>query len=424
MKQILHIIFIYILSFTYCQYSLLEHCKNYYGINDDNGGTAYLTSDISCAIIAPNKGISHEIEDTILPTLSKLIIPYNQYHGTLKTIYLGPSMNPIQPYIIVNISHNLFEGDLPTPVFHASQTTLKEIDFSFNLFTGNINSLFTNHVGKNPLEYVEYFNIRNNQFDGPIPDEIFNNMQFVKHLDLSNNKFTGCPKKVTVLDETNFFCDMRGNNFDEDCDFRNLNCLIDEKHFYKFNISNVVSTCPPNTICTIDDEITESLTIEGKLDISNEIIISSQLLTNNKPVLKTQKYGHVDIKNGKITVLVNDEIINDIKEGRMKSNINLIEGNNNGNFESLNIKHTESNKCIPLSSYINRDGNHGIFMILQPDEKKCQERSYLILYIFIGVLSVIVIIILSVMLALKFSQTFRDKVFPYNRRKNKSPEQV
>ncbi|KAI3414476.1 uncharacterized protein J3R85_016222 [Psidium guajava] len=113
----------------------------------------------------------------ILPSLSHLSLSGCGLHK----LHLPTSLH-LQ---YLDLSDNSFEGPIPSTLFQ-NMTSLRHLDLSDCVFGGSIPStLFQNMTSLRHLDFSDNF------YEGPIPSTLFQNMTSLRHLDLSFNFFRG-----------------------------------------------------------------------------------------------------------------------------------------------------------------------------------------------------------------------------------------
>ncbi|PKI35136.1 hypothetical protein CRG98_044487 [Punica granatum] len=109
------------------------------------------------------------------PYLKYLTIRPNQFHGQLPPEYLQ-----VSNLTIIDLSWNMFDGNLPIP-----PTTAEVYEVSGNKFTGDIPSSFCN------ITTLSIIHMSNNSLSGKIPRCLINSITDLKRLDLSMNRLRG-----------------------------------------------------------------------------------------------------------------------------------------------------------------------------------------------------------------------------------------
>ncbi|XP_042009455.1 receptor-like protein EIX1 [Salvia splendens] len=107
------------------------------------------------------------------PSLQYLFLSYNQISGTVPNL-LSTSIR------YMDLSYNRFRGPIPLFPVNASH-----IQLNGNKFSGSISSLC-----KTPHDYLEYFDLSNNQLAGEVPN-CWDKMPSLRYLNLANNGFLG-----------------------------------------------------------------------------------------------------------------------------------------------------------------------------------------------------------------------------------------
>lgn len=313
-------------------------------------------------------------------------------------------------YPYIDLSYNKFEGSIPSNFIELNPHYVEHLDLSHNNLEGNLPSdLF------DKMKDIRVLKLNNNQFTGMIPESIYNDMNSLEILDLSNNKFTGCPK-IVKSSNPNFYCDLRGNNFDEECDFSNLNCLIDKKEIIDINEGE--NECKINSECQIRNVVDKEIISNGVLKIYNDIEIKDFKVGENNPLIKIGNTGMVILHDTNIKIKINDNIVNSIKNGNISPLIKIIEGKNDGNISSIDLIH-DKGKCTPFHSSVQRDIDMSLYVNLLYDNQKCSKSNteFIILYITLGIIGTIIISFIIIILLVKYNTSFRNKIFPYEKRK-------
>ncbi|XP_048332948.1 probable LRR receptor-like serine/threonine-protein kinase At3g47570 [Ziziphus jujuba] len=115
-----------------------------------------------------------------LRRLRVLNLRENQLEGTIPWTINSQSLNSLE---ILNLQYNNLVGNLPSSLFNIS--TLKEIVFSFNRFSGNIPNGMCHMLPKLEIVYLS-----NNPLGGHIPTSLCH-CRNLKELELGENRLTG-----------------------------------------------------------------------------------------------------------------------------------------------------------------------------------------------------------------------------------------
>lgn len=354
-----------------------------------------------------------ELPDCIdIIRFTRLDISENNIGGPLKCLTMSKIFSS-EP--ILNFSRNQFEGTIPITFIKGGSEFLVSFDLSHNKLEGDLNIEFFNNMRR-----VRDLRLNNNQFSGTIPDAIFNNMKYLEYLDLSNNQFTGCPKFVNTWSEK-FYCDLRGNNFDSDCDFTGLNCLVD--NYMSVEFEEEQDECKSNSVCEVKNTLDKKITTEGKLKIMNDIDIKDFVLNDNIPLIESKNNGIISLHDTNIKIRLNDEMIEGIKNGKISSLVQIIEGKNEGRISSIELIH-ENDKCIPFQTSSQRNFDKNLYVQLLYDNQKCSRNNQglIVLYVTVSIMGFLIVSSLIIILLSRYNKSLRYKIFPYEKRKEQKDE--
>ncbi|PQP98095.1 hypothetical protein Pyn_13856 [Prunus yedoensis var. nudiflora] len=134
-------------------------------------------------LLLPSKGLKGDLSPSSLGNLTHLThlnLSHNSLLGSLET-KLFMSLNRLE---ILDLSYNLLSGELP---FSLPSSNIRTVDLSSNHFFGAIPSSFFQQASN-----LTSFNVSNNTFTGYVPSSIcLYSSPFLRLLDFSSNLFNG-----------------------------------------------------------------------------------------------------------------------------------------------------------------------------------------------------------------------------------------
>ncbi|KAL4625748.1 hypothetical protein ACB092_05G047200 [Castanea dentata] len=152
-------------------------------------------------------------------SLSSLELQNNNLTGSLPAV-------PLNVWLVLNISNNHMTGTIPPWIVNRSTSPWFAVDLSSNSFEGQIPcGLSSSHI----------INLSHNLFSGLLPSCL--NLQYVRHLLLQGNELTGSLPKAILNSSSLVTLDIRDNRFigsipDEIVGLPNLKVLLlSDNHF-------------------------------------------------------------------------------------------------------------------------------------------------------------------------------------------------
>ncbi|TQD83234.1 hypothetical protein C1H46_031197 [Malus baccata] len=175
--------------------SLVLSGANFSGLLPNSIGNLKMLSKIYISWCNFTGSIPSSIED--LHQLVYFDLAGNKFNGSI------PSFSMAKNLTLIDISHNLLDGTIPSSLF--SLPMLQDLDLSNNLLDGTIpSSLFS-------LPMLQYLDLSYNSFSGQLPE--FGNFSSLQVLDLSSNSLEGpIPMSIFNLRELNELS-LSSNNF-------------------------------------------------------------------------------------------------------------------------------------------------------------------------------------------------------------------
>ncbi|KAG5044539.1 hypothetical protein JHK87_008454 [Glycine soja] len=144
-------------------------------------------------LLLPSRALSGFLSPSLtnLTALSRLNLSHNRLSGNLPNHFFS-LLNHLQ---ILDLSFNLFSGELPPFVANISVNTIQELDMSSNLFHGTLPPSLLQHLADAGAGgSLTSFNVSNNSFTGHIPTSLCSNhssSSSLRFLDYSSNDFIG-----------------------------------------------------------------------------------------------------------------------------------------------------------------------------------------------------------------------------------------
>uniref|UniRef100_A0A0R0KYS9 non-specific serine/threonine protein kinase n=1 Tax=Glycine max TaxID=3847 RepID=A0A0R0KYS9_SOYBN len=144
-------------------------------------------------LLLPSRALSGFLSPSLtnLTALSRLNLSHNRLSGNLPNHFFS-LLNHLQ---ILDLSFNLFSGELPPFVANISGNTIQELDMSSNLFHGTLPPSLLQHLADAGAGgSLTSFNVSNNSFTGHIPTSLCSNhssSSSLRFLDYSSNDFIG-----------------------------------------------------------------------------------------------------------------------------------------------------------------------------------------------------------------------------------------
>ncbi|XBH77248.1 hypothetical protein VPH35_103753 [Triticum aestivum] len=171
--------------------------------------TSLLRLNLSCNLLSG--GLPVELVSSSSITI--LDVSFNQLNGTLHKL---PSSNHARPLQVLNISSNLFSGQLPSTTWKEMKNLIV-VNASNNSFTGDIPTHFCNSSPSFAVLdlCLNKFKLRAgyNNLSGTLPDELFNATS-LEHLSFPNNDLHGVLDGAHISNLRNLSTlDLGGNSF-------------------------------------------------------------------------------------------------------------------------------------------------------------------------------------------------------------------
>ncbi|KAI3903393.1 hypothetical protein MKW98_032047 [Papaver atlanticum] len=138
-------------------------------------------------------------------TLNHLNISYNKFSGKLPAY--TSSCNTPSSLSVVDFSHNILDGNIPTGFF-ASFPSLSYLDLSSNNFTGDFSTIkFGDSNSNNWCRNLTYLNLSHNSLSAGFPPTLSTNCNLLNTLDISHNSFHS--NINDIVPSSNYFGNFR-----------------------------------------------------------------------------------------------------------------------------------------------------------------------------------------------------------------------